>query len=176
MSRVRMLHFFKDWWKFIQIHRYYTMALLFSDNLLVCQSGEKYPCHICYNLAALSVVICYLAGFISSSFSMLLYLEPFLSALDMSVFLFCYLTSSFYAFLLDFFLPLFLQSSAILHVLNVPHPLLLSFPDSLYRLSVFPSLRTFVALTIWSFPSFATTTSQCFLNVWCDIGSIKEKL
>ena len=31
------------------------------------------------------VVICYLAGFKSSSFSMLLNLEPFLSALDMSV-------------------------------------------------------------------------------------------
>ena len=24
---VRMLHFLKDWWKFIQIHQYYTMAL-----------------------------------------------------------------------------------------------------------------------------------------------------
>ena len=22
-----MLHFFKDWWKFIQIHQYYSMAL-----------------------------------------------------------------------------------------------------------------------------------------------------
>ena len=42
----------------------------------------------------------YIAGFISSSFSMLLCLEPFLSALDMSVFLLCYLTSSFYVFLL----------------------------------------------------------------------------
>ena len=32
MSRVRMLHFLKDWWKFIQIHQYYTMALvLFND-------------------------------------------------------------------------------------------------------------------------------------------------
>ena len=28
MSRVRMLHFLKDWWKFIQIHQYYTMALI----------------------------------------------------------------------------------------------------------------------------------------------------
>ena len=27
MSGVRMLHFLKDWWKFIQIHQYYTMAL-----------------------------------------------------------------------------------------------------------------------------------------------------
>ena len=27
MSRVRMLHFLKDWWEFIQIHQYYTMAL-----------------------------------------------------------------------------------------------------------------------------------------------------
>ena len=24
---MRMLHFLKDWWKFIQIHQYYTMAL-----------------------------------------------------------------------------------------------------------------------------------------------------
>ena len=24
MSGVRMLHFLKDWWKFIQIHQYYT--------------------------------------------------------------------------------------------------------------------------------------------------------
>ena len=28
MSEVRMLHVFKDWWKFIQIHPYYTMALI----------------------------------------------------------------------------------------------------------------------------------------------------
>ena len=27
MSGVRMLHFLKDWWKFIQFHQYYTMAL-----------------------------------------------------------------------------------------------------------------------------------------------------
>ena len=27
MSGVRILHFLKDWWKFIQIHQYYTMAL-----------------------------------------------------------------------------------------------------------------------------------------------------
>ena len=27
MSGVRMLHFLKDWWKFIQIHQYCTMAL-----------------------------------------------------------------------------------------------------------------------------------------------------
>ena len=27
MSAVRMLHFLKDWWNFIQIHQYYTMAL-----------------------------------------------------------------------------------------------------------------------------------------------------
>ena len=26
MSGVRMLHFLKDWLKFIQIHQYYTMA------------------------------------------------------------------------------------------------------------------------------------------------------
>ena len=31
MSRVRMLHFLKDWWKFIQIHQYlYYMALSFK--------------------------------------------------------------------------------------------------------------------------------------------------
>ena len=27
MSGVRMLHFLKDWWKFVQIHQSYTMAL-----------------------------------------------------------------------------------------------------------------------------------------------------
>ena len=27
MSGVRMLHFLRDWWKFIQIQQYYTMAL-----------------------------------------------------------------------------------------------------------------------------------------------------
>ena len=27
-SGVRMLHFLKDWWIFIQIHQYYTMALM----------------------------------------------------------------------------------------------------------------------------------------------------
>ena len=27
MSVVRMLDLLKDWWKFIQIHQYYTMAL-----------------------------------------------------------------------------------------------------------------------------------------------------
>ena len=27
MSGVRMLHFLKDWWKFIQRHQYYTMLL-----------------------------------------------------------------------------------------------------------------------------------------------------
>ena len=27
MSGVRMLHFLKDWWKLIQFHQYYTMAL-----------------------------------------------------------------------------------------------------------------------------------------------------
>ena len=30
MSGVRMLHFWKDWWQFIQIHQYYTMALIRS--------------------------------------------------------------------------------------------------------------------------------------------------
>ena len=28
VSGVRMLHFLKDLWKFIQIHQYYTMALI----------------------------------------------------------------------------------------------------------------------------------------------------
>ena len=31
VSGVRMLHFLKDWWKFIQIHQYYTMGLLLSS-------------------------------------------------------------------------------------------------------------------------------------------------
>ena len=30
MSGVRMLHLFTDWWKFLQIHQYYTMALKFK--------------------------------------------------------------------------------------------------------------------------------------------------
>ena len=34
MSGVRMLHFSKDRWKFIQIHQYYTMALSFYNALL----------------------------------------------------------------------------------------------------------------------------------------------
>ena len=29
MSGVRTLHFLKDWWKFIQIYQYYTMAMIF---------------------------------------------------------------------------------------------------------------------------------------------------
>ena len=32
MSGVRMLHFLKDWWKFIQIHQNYTMALSFPQD------------------------------------------------------------------------------------------------------------------------------------------------
>ena len=42
MSRVRMLHFLKDWWKFIQIHQYYTMALReisLSSLASFCQSS-----------------------------------------------------------------------------------------------------------------------------------------
>ena len=31
MSGVRILHFLKDWWKFIQTHQNYTMALSFSQ-------------------------------------------------------------------------------------------------------------------------------------------------
>ena len=32
MSGVSMLHFLNDWWKFIQIHQYYTMALKHRDS------------------------------------------------------------------------------------------------------------------------------------------------
>ena len=32
MSGVRMLHFLKDWWKFIQIYQYYIMALKHAFN------------------------------------------------------------------------------------------------------------------------------------------------
>ena len=37
MSEVRMLHFLKDWWKFIQIHQYYTMTL-YLILLCACQN------------------------------------------------------------------------------------------------------------------------------------------
>ena len=32
MSRVRVLHFLKDWWEFIRIHKYYTMALIICSS------------------------------------------------------------------------------------------------------------------------------------------------
>ena len=39
MSGVRILHFLKDWWKFIQIHQYYnTMALRYVKQ----KSNEKW--------------------------------------------------------------------------------------------------------------------------------------
>ena len=41
MSRVRMLHFLKDWWKFIQIHQYYTMALMERNEFMPGQHGTK---------------------------------------------------------------------------------------------------------------------------------------
>ena len=34
MSGVRILHILKDWFKFIQIHQYYTMALIYIINSL----------------------------------------------------------------------------------------------------------------------------------------------
>ena len=43
MSTVRMLHFLKDLWKFIQIHQYYTMALK-TENL-----NENLSLHIIEN-------------------------------------------------------------------------------------------------------------------------------
>ena len=50
MSGVRMLLFLKDWWKFIQIHQYYTMALFkfwgFADNAdgLIRENSLDYLC------------------------------------------------------------------------------------------------------------------------------------
>ena len=46
MSGVRMLHFLKDWWKFIQIHQYYTMALLVyfvSIHALLWKANQSGP-------------------------------------------------------------------------------------------------------------------------------------
>ena len=40
MSGVRMLHFLKDWWKFIQIHQYCTLC---SDDLNEFQSDLNNP-------------------------------------------------------------------------------------------------------------------------------------
>ena len=46
MSGVRMLHFLKDWWKFIKIHQYYTMALkLWTSHLLLIPNFfSNLPC------------------------------------------------------------------------------------------------------------------------------------
>ena len=41
MSGVRMLHFLKDWWKFIQIHQYYTMALTMFSLVKLCATILK---------------------------------------------------------------------------------------------------------------------------------------
>ena len=35
----RMLHFLKDWWKFIQIHQFYTMALMCTKQMGISQIG-----------------------------------------------------------------------------------------------------------------------------------------
>ena len=84
----------------------------------------------------------------------MLYLEPFLSALDMStVFLLCYATSSFYAFFLFFFLPFFLQShhSVIFHVTP-------SISSNVNFLHVFPctclNKDLFIVNFLWPFDIF----------------------
>ena len=38
MSGVRMLNFLKDWWKFIQIHQYYTMAFKYGTLRIIILS------------------------------------------------------------------------------------------------------------------------------------------
>ena len=43
MSGVRMLHFLKDLWKFIQIHQYYTMALSHSHTTNRCRIYKPLP-------------------------------------------------------------------------------------------------------------------------------------
>ena len=43
MSGVRMLHFLKDWWKFIHIHQYYTLALTILCNILHLRNCSS--CH-----------------------------------------------------------------------------------------------------------------------------------
>ena len=45
MSGVRMLHFLKDFWKFIQLHQYYTMALKLDSSksefvIIICSFGK----------------------------------------------------------------------------------------------------------------------------------------
>ena len=44
MSGVRMMHFLKDWWKFIQIHQYYTMALMLNAT---CGRNFMEICNAC---------------------------------------------------------------------------------------------------------------------------------
>ena len=38
-----MLHFLKDWWKLIQIHQYYTMALTFIPRGSVIETNATEP-------------------------------------------------------------------------------------------------------------------------------------
>ena len=44
MSGVRILHFLKEWWNFIQIHQYYTMALICTRLTMgtILRSVESY--------------------------------------------------------------------------------------------------------------------------------------
>ena len=43
MSGVRMLPFLKDWWKFTQIHQYYTMALLKAQEEMAIWRNKAFP-------------------------------------------------------------------------------------------------------------------------------------
>ena len=44
MSGVKMQHFSKDWWKFIQIHQYYTLALTWRcDSFIMWYSNCSFP-------------------------------------------------------------------------------------------------------------------------------------
>ena len=92
---------------------YYSLVrfgLLYSIILLEqCNVSNEAPTLCMFSVISLCGDLLCIAGFISSSFSMLLCLEHFPAALDMSVLLVCCLTSSFYIFLWVFyFLPFFL--------------------------------------------------------------------
>ena len=50
MSGVRMLHFLKDWWKFIQIHQYYTMAVIKTTLRLEAEGLNDFFLHECHNI------------------------------------------------------------------------------------------------------------------------------
>ena len=51
MSGVRILHFLRDWWKFIQIPPNYTMALIFiTTNMKQMQLTLFVPCYIGVNV------------------------------------------------------------------------------------------------------------------------------